>query len=108
MELDKLKNKSNDQHKVPAWILNAQTKRTKGLRFNYKKKKDKQNKYVELPSSKVCLFYGNTGHLKDQCSKRNSSLDLNGRLVEQMWVKEPNSVVSTEEPENARVPAPNI
>ncbi|XP_021728379.1 uncharacterized protein LOC110695459 [Chenopodium quinoa] len=60
-ELEKSrKGKQPVGYRVPVWITKAQTKRTEGLGF--KKKFQKEKKYVDLPSSIVCYFCGSTGH----------------------------------------------
>ena len=88
---------------TPKWILNAQTKRTEGLGFNYKKKSSKRNKYVDLPSIKVCSFCGNGEHVSETCSKRNKQVTKNMNYV---WMKKADTVVE-QEPEIARVPETN-
>ncbi|XP_021747861.1 uncharacterized protein LOC110713721 [Chenopodium quinoa] len=60
-ELDKSRTgKQPVEYRVPDWITKAQTKRAEGLSF--KKKFQKEKKYVNLPSSIVCYFCGNTRH----------------------------------------------
>ena len=107
LELAKIKENKDKQREVPKWILNAQTKRTEGLGFNYKKKKSNQNKYVELPSSKICLFCGNSGHLKEQCSKRNNSIKQNSRHIKQTWIEKVYDDMSIQEPKETWVPPLN-
>ncbi|XP_021725210.1 uncharacterized protein LOC110692501 [Chenopodium quinoa] len=65
------KGKQPIEYRVPDWITKAQTKNTEVLGF--KKKFQKEKKYVNLPSSIVCYFCGNTGHKQAKCPKKEQS-----------------------------------
>ena len=69
-------------NEVPKWILDARTKSTEGL--GYKKNKEKNKVYVDLPSSKVCTFCRNIRNLKYQCAKRERHVNSNKNYVERI------------------------
>ncbi|XP_021747557.1 uncharacterized protein LOC110713413 [Chenopodium quinoa] len=79
-ELEKSrKGKQPVGYRVPDWITKAQTKRTEGLGF--KKKFQKEKNYVDLPSSIVCYFSGNTGHKQVPVRENNTWYLESGDIV---------------------------
>ena len=75
--------KKKEPMKIPKWVESAQTKRTEGLGYVYKKKNVKK-KYVDLPSRKLCSFCGNTGHLSNTCSTKEKKHLMNESYVKQV------------------------
>ena len=82
--LDKPPQKNN-QSKVLNWFDKNQSRNRSGVGFNHKKKNRSKN-YVDLPSSKVCTYCGETGHVRYSCCRKNNVLDRNIRMLKQMWV----------------------
>jgi len=91
---------------IPNWIKNPQTKRTEGLGFNHKKKFEKPKKRVDLPSDKVCMFCGNTGHFRNSCPKRLGRINENLETSKVIWKKK-SIVPEGKEPKKDWVPNSN-
>ncbi|XP_021732422.1 uncharacterized protein LOC110699235 [Chenopodium quinoa] len=100
------KGKQPIEYRVPDWITKAQTKNTEGLGF--KKKFQKEKKYVNLPSSIVYYLCGNTGHKQAKCPKKEQSTQKNIKHVKQIWVKKNESTHVTQEPKETWVPDSNV
>ncbi|XP_021747150.1 uncharacterized protein LOC110713000 [Chenopodium quinoa] len=100
------KGKQPIEYRVPDWITKAQTKNTEGLGF--KNKFQKEKKYVNMPSSMVCYFCGNTGHKQVKCPKKKQSTQKNVKHVEQIWIKKNESTPVTQDPKETWVPDSNV
>ena len=87
---------------VTKWISDVRTKSIEGLGYNKYNKKKKV--YVDLPSSKVCTFYGKTGHLKYQCPKREQHDNSNKIYVDRIYIKKYDSCLIDKEPKQDWVP----
>ena len=80
-------------------------KNSKGL--NYFKNNKKKKAYVDLPSERICSFCGGTGHLKDQCTKREQYTVSNRNYVDNILIKKKDSCKIDKEPKTAWVPVTN-
>ena len=67
-----------------SWIQKYKNERRSGLGFNHKKK-NKMKKNVDLPSSRICSYCGNSGHLVSDSSSREEHIEMNTQLVRQVW-----------------------
>ena len=56
---------------VPKSIERSQTKREEGIGFENHKKRNKPKKYVDLPSDKICMYYGKNRSLHNSMSTKN-------------------------------------
>ncbi|XP_021723901.1 uncharacterized protein LOC110691287 [Chenopodium quinoa] len=84
-----LKAHETDDSEVDEDEMDA-AKRIEGL--GYKKKFQKEKKYVDLPSSIICYFCGKIGHKQNKCPKKDKSTLKNVNHVKQLWVKKPDSI----------------
>ena len=91
---------------TPKWIEKAQSKRTEGLGFYYKRNNGKKKNYVELPSVKVCSFCGTGDHVVTECSKKKELFNKNQNIVKKIWIKKDDPLVE-KELEETRVPVSN-
>ena len=107
---DKVELDSNSREKgkiksVPKWIQEAKSKNSK--RLDHFKNSKKKKVYVDLPSDRICSFCGGTGHLKDQCTKREQYTVSNRNYVDNVWTKKTDSCKIDKEPKTAWVPVTN-
>lgn len=79
-----------------SWIQKYQNKRRDGLGCNHKKK-NKKKKYVDLPSSKICSYCGNSGHIVSNCSTNEERIKRNTYLIKQV-LKEKDHLSPQKEP----------
>ena len=73
------------RNKLPdpvSWIQKYQNKGRDGLSFNDKKENIK--KYVDLRSSKICSYCGNSRHIVSDCSTMEERIKRNTYLVKQV------------------------
>ena len=81
-ELESSRNKLLD---LVSWIQKYQNKGRDGLGFNHKKKNKNKKKYVDLPSSKICSYCGNSGHIVPDCSIKEERIERTTYIIKQVW-----------------------
>ena len=102
---DKLELELNSREKgkiknTPKWIQDAKSKNSKGL--DYFKINKKKKVYIDFPSDGICSFCGKTGHLKDQCTKREQHTVSNKNYAITFGLRNLIHVKSTRNPRKPR------